>query len=450
MSSAVFGFKKGGVHPPEHKQLSCGSEIVEVAAPKMLTIPVSQHLGRPSRCVVSKGEVVTVGQALAEADGPISSQLHSPVSGKVLKVFNGPVVGSPRSPLIQIMNDGKFEGAHVFDREPKVVWGNRQQFLDKLREAGIVGMGGAAFPTQVKLHPPKDASVDTLIINGCECEPYLTADDVLMRVYPAQVLSGVAIMAAILNVPTVHIGIESNKPEAIQAVQEAIEKKSWKTYDDGPGPDLDIQLMRMRTRYPQGAEKQLIDAVLGRKVPSGKLPFAVGVVVQNVGTCLGVFEAVALDKPLIERVVTVSGRAVVQPGNFRARLGTPISALVEAAGGATPALRAIVAGGPMMGKSLRAMDVPVVKGMSGILLLSEEETAGFVERDCIRCGRCVETCPMRLAPCDMAAACQFEKWDRLDGVMDCVECGSCQYVCPARRNLVQWLRFGKFQWRKNR
>ena len=450
MSVLTGGFKQGGVHPAERKALSEGAELVTVPAPKMIMMPVSQHLGRPSHCLVKKGETVTVGQRLAEADGPVSSELHSPVSGKVLKVFDGPVVGSPRSPIIQIMNDGKFDGAKQYEAEPAVHWANLRRFIIKIHDAGVVGMGGAAFPTHVKLHPPQDCPVDTLIINGCECEPYLTADDYMMRTRPDKILSGAVIMAAVLGVDTIWIGIEDNKSAAIEAMERSIAEGTYKKFDHGHAPEPVISLMRMRTQYPQGAEKQLIDAVVGRKVPSGKLPFAVGCVVQNVGTCGAVFDAVALDKPLIERVVTVSGRAVANPGNFLVKLGTPIKELVAAAGGALPDLRAIVAGGPMMGKSLRALDVPVVKGMSGLLLLTSEETEGYEEQDCIRCGRCVEACPMRLAPCDQAAACQFEQWDKLEGVMDCVECGSCQYVCPARRNLVLWIRLGKYHWRKNR
>jgi len=297
MTTAIAGFKKGGVHPLEGKELSLGGELVEVEPPKMVMVPVTQHLGKPSSCLVEKKADVTVGQVLAEPDGFISSFVHSPVSGKVLKVFDGPVVGVYRAKIIQIMNNGKYEGADQFASEPRVNWSEKDQFLERIRLAGVVGMGGAAFPTNVKLGPPPDAPVDTLIINGCECEPYLTADDVLMRDTPGQVLAGARIMAGVLGVDTILIGVENNKPRAIEAMTVAVREQAHKSYDDGEGPDPTIKIVPLKTRYPQGAEKQLIDATLGRRVGSGKLPFAVGVVVQNVGTCVAVLDAVGLGNP---------------------------------------------------------------------------------------------------------------------------------------------------------
>ena len=448
MTTATAGFKKGGVHPLEGKELSLAGELVEVEPPKMVMVPVTQHLGKPSICLVEKKADVKVGQVLAEPDGFISSFVHSPVSGKVLKVFDGPVVGVYRARMIQIMNNGKFEGAEEFAGDPRVDWGEKDSFLERIRLAGVVGMGGAAFPTNVKLKPPPDAPVDTLIINGCECEPYLTADDVLMRNMPGQVLAGARIMAGALGVDTILVGIENNKPRAIEAMTVAALEQACKNFDQGEGPDPEIKVVPLRTRYPQGAEKQLIDATLGRRVGRGKLPFAVGVVVQNVGTCVAVFEAVGLGKPLYERVMTVTGGAVAQPGNYKVKIGTPLQTVVDAAGGALPTLRAMVSGGPMMGKSLRQLEVPVVKGMSGLLMLTEQETAAHRERDCLRCGRCVDVCPMFLSPCDMAAAVEFKEYDLLSQVMDCVECGCCQYGCPSKRNIVQWMRLGKYHWRR--
>jgi Na+-translocating ferredoxin:NAD+ oxidoreductase subunit C len=450
MSSANARFKVGGVHPHEGKELSASSALVTVEVPKRIQVPVSQHLGKPGQVVVKKGEDVQVGQLLATADGPISAPLHSPVSGKVLKVADGEIVGAYRAPIIDIMNNGKFEGEESISGTPIVNWDEKAEFLERIRDAGVVGLGGAAFPTAVKLSPPPNVSVDHLLINGCECEPYLTADDILMREHAAEVVAGCAIMAGIIGVDRVRIGVEDNKPGAIEALSTAISQKAYAATFQGEEPSLDIAAVPLRTMYPQGAEKQLIEAITGRQVPSGQLPFSVGCVVQNVGTALAVFDAVAKKRPLIERVVTLTGGAITNPGNYLARIGTPVSALVAAAGGVTEALAAQIAGGPMMGKSLRNHDVPVVKGMSGLLFLTEAEAAAAEETDCIRCGRCVHACPMGLAPCDITAQADFQEWEKSIalGAMDCVECGSCQYVCPASRFLVARVRLTKFYSRR--
>jgi electron transport complex protein RnfC len=450
MSGATAGFKRGGVHPYEGKSLSESAELVRVDVPKRVQVPVTQHLGKPSKAVVAKGDNVVVGQLLAEADGPISAPVHSPVSGKVLKVDDGEIVGAYRAPIIDIMNDGKFEGEEAFGQTPVVDWGVKGEFLDRIRAAGVVGLGGAAFPTAVKLAPPRNVTVDHLLINGCECEPYLTADDILMREQAADVVAGCAIMAGILGIDRIRIGVEVNKPRAIAALNEAISTKSYLATYQGTVPAFDVAVVPLKTRYPQGAEKQLIDAVTGRQVPSGQLPFSVGCVVQNVGTALAVYDAVATGKPLIERVITLTGGAIANPGNYLARIGTPVSALVEAAGGTSESLAAMIAGGPMMGKSLRNLDVPVVKGMSGLLFLTAAEAAALEETDCIRCGRCVDACPMGLAPCNITAQAEHSKWEDAVGLgaLDCVECGSCQYACPARRYLVARIRLTKYYWRR--
>lgn len=447
MSGASSGFKTGGVHPHESKELAPALPVTEVAAPDKVQVPVTQHLGKPSVVAVQKGQDVKVGDLLATADGPISAPVHSPVSGKVLRIYDGPVVGAYRVPIIEIMNDGKNTGAEAFVSAP-VQWSKSALFLDSIRAAGIVGMGGAAFPTAVKLTPPKDAKVDTLILNGCECEPYLTADDAVMRSKAPQVLAGALIMASVLNVRSVLVGVENNKPEAIAALEAALKEKSHLALFEGTAPDVRMEVRGIRTRYPQGAEKQLIDALLGRRVGSGKLPASVGVVVQNVGTSAAVYDAVSCGKPLFERIVTVSGKAVSRPGNYLVRIGTPLQTVVDAAGGAKESLKGIVAGGPMMGKSIRALEAPVVKGMSGLLLLEESEFQAYEERDCIRCGRCVEACPLNLVPCDIAAMAEFKRWADCKGVMDCVECGCCQYVCPAHRNLVLYNRLAKYYQRR--
>ncbi len=450
MNSAHAGFPRGGVHPAEGKELSLGPEVVPVEAPAKVLVQVTQHLGKPSKVAVQKGDAVRVGQVLATADGPISAPVHSPVSGKVVKVADVPVVGALQGACIEIANDSKNEGAEEFARRPVIDWSASGTFLGRIRDAGIVGMGGAAFPTAVKLSPPGDARVDCLVLNGCECEPYLTADDTLMRSRPQDVLAGAVIMASILKVGRILVGIEENKPQAISALTAEALGRGYSFSFVGEAPTPEIVVVPLRTRYPQGAEKQLIDALLKRRVGSGKLPFSAGVVVQNVATAVAAYEAVALGKPLFERVVTVSGGAVNRPGNYRVKVGTTLSALVEAAGGTKENLKAMIAGGPMMGKSLRALDAPVTKAFSGLLLLDDREARSFVETDCIRCGRCVEACPMGLSPCEITALAEFSQWESAVGcgALDCVECGSCQYVCPARRHLVARIRLTKLFWRR--
>lgn len=450
MSGAGVGFKTGGVHPREAKELAPALPLIEVAAPDKVQVPVTQHLGKPSTVVATKGQDVKVGDLLAQADGAVSCAVHSPVSGKVLRIFDGPVVGAYRVPIIEIMNDGKYTGSDAFSTVALIPWSKKSTFLDAIKAAGVVGMGGAAFPTHVKLSPPKDAKIDTLILNGCECEPYLTADDAVMRSRPAQVLAGAMVMASILGVRNIQVGVENNKPEAIAALNDALKSKAHLALLEGAddSAQMTIEVRGVVTRYPQGAEKQLIDALTNRRVGSGKLPFHVGVVVQNVGTAAAVFDAVAAGKPLFERVITVSGKAVNKPGNYMVRIGTPLQALIDAAGGAKESLAAIVAGGPMMGKSLRSLEAPVVKGMSGVLLLEESEIQAYEQRDCIRCGRCVEACPVNLVPCDIAAMAEFKRWADCANVMDCVECGCCQYVCPAHRNLVLYNRLAKYYQRR--
>jgi Na+-translocating ferredoxin:NAD+ oxidoreductase subunit C len=447
---ARTGFPRGGVHPEEQKKLSSGSDPVVVMPPKKVAVAVTQHLGKPSRLIVRKGEEVVVGQILAEADGPISANLHSPVSGKIIKIADAEVVGAYRSPVINIMNNGEDQGLEEFNVKQPICWADKELFMERIRTAGIVGLGGATFPTAIKLRPPPGVKVDTLLLNGCECEPYLTADDVLMRTRSAEMIAGGMVMAAVLGVNSIMIGVEVNKPEAIAALRKVVDEKSADALFDSAGPAIRIEVVGLKTRYPQGAEKQLIDALMTRQVPSGQLPFAVGAVVQNVGTALAAYEAVAFGKPLIERVVTLTGRAIKRPGNYLARIGTPLSVLVEAADGTTDDLAAMIAGGPMMGKSIRTLEVPVVKGLSGVLFLTADEVSGSTESDCIRCGRCVDACPMGLAPCDITAQAEYLNWERAVGLgaLDCVECGSCQYACPASRFLVSRLRLTKYYWRR--
>lgn len=443
-------FRKGGVHPPENKAQSLGTEVVRVDIPKKIRVAVTQHLGKPSRLVVERGAQVKVGDLLAEADGPISANVHSPVSGKVIKLADAPVPGAYRAPVIEIMNDGKRDGAEAWEAQPRIDWSRRDSFIDMIRDAGVVGLGGAAFPTAVKLAPPRDAVVKTLLLNGCECEPYLTADDTLMISQAPEVLAGAIVMASILGVNRVVVGVEDNKPRAIEALQASVDNGSYAASFAGEAHAPRIEIVPLRTRYPQGAEKQLIEAICGSQVAGGQLPFSVGMVVQNVGTSFAVFEAVARARPLIERIVTLSGRAIRQPGNYLVAIGTPLSDLVAAAGGTTDQLRAMIAGGPMMGKSLRSLEEPVVKGLSGVLFLDEQEVAAAREVGCIRCGRCLDVCPMGLAPCNISAQAEHQQWQQAVDlhVLDCVECGTCEYACPSNRQLVARMKLTKFYWRR--
>ena len=436
--SPLMAFKKGGIHPADRKELSAAAEITALTTPGTVVIPLMQHIGAPTKPVVKKGDEVKVGQVLAEPGGFVSTVIHSPVSGKVKKLADVPTAGGDRIPAIEIVNNGEdiwIDGVDLDATE--IDFSAADDFKDRIRDAGIVGMGGAAFPTHVKLSPPKDSPVDALVINGAECEPYLTADYRLMLEKPREVLLGIKAMMLVLRVEKVLVGIEDNKPDAYRTMNAA-----------ATGELAGIEIHLLRTRYPQGAEKQLIEALLGRRVPPGKLPFAVGVIVQNVGTCFAVFEALAKNKPLIERVVTVTGRAAAKPSNFLVRVGTPVSALLDAAEVSDDAVRAMISGGPMMGRAFRHTEIPVVKATSGFLLMDAEEFTARREQDCVRCGRCVDACPMGLVPCDLAAYAEFSEWDAAAGVDNCVECGSCQYVCPSRRFLVQWIRVAKAQRRR--
>ncbi|MBM4372018.1 MAG: electron transport complex subunit RsxC [Deltaproteobacteria bacterium] len=431
----LLAFRKGGVHPADRKQLSSAAAITVLPPPPVLTVPLSQHLGAPCKPVVAKGDEVRMGQVLGEPGGFVSAAVHSPVSGKVKRLEAVPAASGDRVLAVEIENDGKDTWVDGVDpAAADIDFAAAGTFLDRIRQAGVVGMGGAAFPTHVKLSPPRDATVDALVINGAECEPYLTADERLMRERSREVMLGIRAMMEVLKVPRALVGIEDNKPDAFVAMQATAP------------PGVAVHLLR--TRYPQGAEKQLVEALLGRRVPPGKLPFAVGVVVQNVGTAFAVFEAIARGKPLVERVVTVTGRAAGRPSNLLCRVGTPVSALLAAAEVPEDGVRAMISGGPMMGRAFRYTEIPVVKATSGILVLGEDELSLRPEQDCIRCGRCVDACPMALLPCDLAALAEFRRWEDAAAADHCVECGSCQYVCPSRRFLVQWIRLAKAQRRR--
>ena len=428
----------GGIHPHgDGKRLSCFNCIQSVQLLEKYNVILAQNAGNPPVPIVKKGDQVKKYQLIAQADGFVSANLHAPTSGTVsaIKETQG-TMGVPTM-AIEITADGEDAGDAPFE----VIhdWQNVDPAVLKQRaiDAGLVGMGGASFPTHVKLSVPPEKTVDTLILNGAECEPYLTADHRLMLEFPEKVVRGAAMIGRILNVSNIVIGVEINKLDAV----EALEKFTGK---------YGVSVAVLHVRYPQGSEKQLINAITGRTVKSGTLPMDAGCVVQNVATCAALDDAVMRGVPLIERVVTVTGEVVAKPGNFRLKIGTPALDAVRLAGGITEEPGKLVFGGPMMGFAQRSFKVPVCKNTSGILLISQEQAFNFESSGCIRCGRCVQGCPMSLIPCLLSTAIESGRFDLAaeNHVMDCMECGSCAYVCPDHRPLVQNVRRAKAELRK--
>ena len=426
-------FSRGGVHPPENK-LSSGNAIQEIPLPDVVVIPVSQHLGAPAKVLVNRGDEVKVGQTIAQSEGFISTNIHSSVSGKVLKVDLFPDSSGYRKMAVQIQVDGD-RWMEDIDRSDDVVPHTvleQEDIRKKMLEAGIVGLGGATFPSHVKLMVPGGKTAEYLIINGVECEPYLTADHQLMMERPQELAAGIRLLMKGLGVKKAILGIENNKPDAIQKMKEITN-------------DPAIEVQGLKVKYPQGGEKQLVQALLKREVPSGKLPIDVGVVVFNVGTAYAAYEAVMKNRPLIDRVVTVTGKSLEKPSNFQVRIGTPVSYLVEYAGGVPGDTAKVINGGPMMGKALSNLDVPVVKGSSGILFMPEGEAERKEFLPCIRCTRCVGVCPMGLEAYLLMTLSEKALYERMEKekVMDCIECGSCSYTCPSSRPLLDYIRLGK-------
>jgi electron transport complex protein RnfC len=423
------------VHPSENK-LSAGKAIETLALPKQAVFPLSQHIGAPATAIVKKGDVVKVGTKIAEAGGFVSAAIFSSVSGKVNKVDTIVDASGYRKPAIFIDVEGD-EWEETIDRSTTLVKEcalTPEQIVAKIKDAGVVGMGGACFPTHVKLSPPPGAKAECVIINAVECEPYLTADHRLMLEKSDEILVGVSILMKAAKVTKGYIGIENNKPDAI-----ALMTQKAAQY---PG----IEVVPLQVKYPQGGEKQLIDAVIARQVPAPPaIPINVGAVVQNVGTAYAVYEAVQKSKPLFERVVTVTGKSLKNPSNFLTRMGTPMSQLIEAAGGMPEDTGKVIGGGPMMGKALLNTEVPICKGSSGVLLMNNQEAKRAQEQPCIRCAKCVSACPMGLEPYLLATLSAKKDWERVEkeDVMSCIECGSCQFTCPSHRYLLDYIRYGK-------
>lgn len=427
-------FRIGGVHPPENK-LSASEKIKVLSVPEQVIIPLGQHIGAPATPVVQKGDSVKAGQLIAQAAGFVSANIHSSVSGTVVAIDNVIDAAGLSKPAITIKVEGD-EWIPEIDRTDKIEHNislTKEEIVKAIAAAGIVGMGGATFPTQVKLTPPPGNKAEFLIINGVECEPYLTADHRIMLEKAEEIIVGVQLLMKAIDVKQAIIGIENNKKDAIARLQQIAAKV------------LGIEICPLKVKYPQGGEKQLIQATVGRAVPSGALPIAVGAVVQNVGTALAVYEAVMKHKPLIERVVTVTGKSVKNPGNYLCRLGTPISKLIEAAGGIPDNTAKVIGGGPMMGRTMVNVDSPIMKGTSGVLLINDQEAARKPVRNCIRCSKCVSVCPMGLEPYLLAKLATFNLLERLEEekVMDCIECGSCSFTCPSARPLLDYIRLGK-------
>ena len=424
---------KGGAHPPEFKNLTESLAIEVLPAPERVFVPIVQHLGAPSKPLVKKKDKVKLGQKLTEPCGFVSVPCHSPVSGTVKKIDMFPHPFGRMIETIEIENDGEDCPVHDMSEEKDYLDLSPEVMIERIREGGLAGMGGAAFPTHVKLSPPADKPINTLIINGAECEPFLTADHRLMLEYGEDIFKGIEIIQRILKPEQTFIGIESNKPDAIAKMREISR--------DYPG----IQVTAIQVKYPQGAEKQLINALTGREVPSGGLPMDVNCLVHNVGTALAIYQAVAMNKPLIERVVTVTGDGVVSPKNVIARIGTLFSELIAFAGGYVDGAAKLIMGGPMMGLAQHTDQIPIIKGTSGILVLNKKSAALPQPKPCIGCSRCLEVCSMHLTPTLLATLVEHNRTEEAikQGILDCIECGSCSYICPTKRNLVHLIKLGK-------
>ncbi|MBU1369926.1 MAG: electron transport complex subunit RsxC [Bacteroidetes bacterium] len=427
-------FTIGGVHPEENKR-SANAPIQQLSFPKQAIVPLGQNLGAPSKPIVKRGDEIKTGQLIAKGESFISANLHSPFTGKVLKIDDLLDSSGYRRPavVIEVGDDVWEEGIDTSAALKREISDDKQSIIDKIKANGIVGLGGATFPTHVKLMVPDGKKAEFLIINGVECEPYLTSDHRLMLEKGEEMLIGIKILMKALSVDQAIVGIENNKADAIKHLTELAQK-----YEG-------ISIQPLKVKYPQGGEKQLIKAAVNREVPSGKLPIEVGCVVTNVGTAFAVYEAVQKNKPLIERVVTVTGKAVRKPSNFMVRVGTPVQMLLDAAEGLPENTGKMINGGPMMGKAIMSAEVPVVKGTSGILLMKKEESRRKTPQTCIRCSKCTTVCPMGLEPFLLAKMSRLERYEESEKerIMDCIECGSCQFTCPSHLPLLDYLRLGK-------
>ena len=427
-------FPKGGIHPAENK-LTSTKEIKKLPTPKVVYVPISQHIGIPSEIIVAKKEKVQIGQVIAKSAGFVSSNIHAPVAGTVTKLDKIVDSRGYKKQCIVIKTDEKDPSNYedvVYPLKKEIKLSSKE-ILQRITDYGIVGLGGATFPSHVKLNVNKEKKIDYLLINGVECEPYLTADHRLMLERAEEILIGIKILLHALQIDKAIIGIENNKRNAIQNFKELTKNEKG------------IQVASLAVKYPQGGEKQLVRAVLKREVPKNGLPLDVGVIVHNVGTIYAIYQAVQHDKPLIERVVTVTGKKVENPSNYWVKIGTPIQNLLDEVGGIPENTSKILNGGPMMGKAIKDTHAPVTKATSGIVLIAEDEASRGKAINCIRCGECVYVCPMGLEPHLLMNLTEKHLWERANSedIMTCIECGSCSYVCPSHRPLLDYIRFGK-------
>ena len=436
-------FSIGGIHPEENK-LTHEVETKVAALPKQAVFPLSQHIGAPAVPVVQKGDKVKVGTMIADAGGFVSAPIYSSVSGTVLKIDTAIDATGYRKPAIIINVEGD-EWEENIDRSDKLETVKDhpeltpEEIINRVKTAGITGMGGAGFPTFIKLTPPPTAKAECVIINAVECEPYITADYRLMMEKSDEILVGLELLMMAAKVTTGYIGIETNKPKAI----DLLTKKCAEAFS---ASEYTVEVVPLKQRYPQGGEKQLVDAVINRQVPAPPaIPVNVGAIVQNVGTAYAVYEAVMKRKPLFERYTTVTGKRLQRPGNFLVRMGTPMQDLIEACGGMPEGDNKLLAGGPMMGKALTSTEVPICKGTNSVTIISDDEARRKEPQPCIRCAKCVGVCPMGLEPYLLAKVSEVKNWERAEreDIVSCIECGSCQFTCPAHRPLLDNIRQGK-------
>lgn len=425
----------GGVFLREHKEYTVDKKIKPVPPPHEIILPLTQHRGSPNEPLVKPGDKVKLGQRIAESEAFISAPVHSPVSGKIkaMENFFNPIYG--KAPALVIENDENDESVGLVKREsPEGL--PREELIKIVKDAGLVGLGGAAFPTHVKINIPKEKRLDSLIINGAECEPYLTSDHRLMVENTDEMLKGIYLLAKLLKVNNIFLAIEDNKLSAVFAVEKALRKSARHT---------PIHITVLKTKYPQGGERQLVKTILKKEIPPGKLPLDVGALVQNVGTCLALYKAVYEGKPLIERCLTFTGEVLKNPGNFMVRLGTPIKDVVEFCGGFREKPVKVIVGGPMMGLAQYSLDIPITKGVTGVVFLSKAEAGLFEELPCIRCAKCVDVCPINLLPTEIMRMVKYSRWHYLGELCadDCIECGACAYSCVSKIPLLQYIKLAK-------
>lgn len=424
---------KGGVHPPSYKGLTKDIPIRDLEAPAKVIIPLRQHIGAPNDPLVQVGDVVKVGQLIGKTEAFVSAPVHSSVSGKVVGIEAYYHPSGVKTAAIIIENDFLDE----WDPSIKPVGDYKdlssKEIVDAVKNAGLVGMGGATFPTHVKLSPPPDKEVKYIIVNGAECEPYLTSDYRAMLEYPEEIIYGLKAIMKIFNLDVGYIGVEDNKPKGIKSLKDAL------------NGDTSIKVCTLKTKYPQGSEKHLIKAITKKEVPSGKLPVDVGAIVVNVDTAVSVAKVLKTGKPLIDRIVTVTGDGIENPCNLRVRVGTPFKDVIEAAGGIKDNVKKLIMGGPMMGAAQYSLETPVIKGTSGLLALTDKSINDKKELACLRCGKCVDACPMGLMPLYLSMYSKTEDFENMKkyNILDCIECGSCSYACPSFKNPVEYIRIGK-------